>query len=641
MRYLYFSVLRVSLLYRNKSHWLFLTGGLTLYDENQEVVKMSVDISVVVVYFGFLISIGYFFRKFASNSTGDYFAGGGKMLWWMVGSTAFMTQFSAWTFTGAAGKAFTDGWTITILFFANAVGYLMNYLFFAERFRQLRVVTPMEAIRLRFGKVNEQVFTWMNIIPSVLSAAIWLNGLAIFVAAVFKVPMTYTIMATGGVVLLMSLTGGAWAVIASDFMQMVTIMAVTVISTVVAIVKGGGVTQLLHDGMPANPIMGTGINHFSLFVVWIIFIMLKQFFGTNSIVGGAYRYFAAKDSKNAKKAAGLACILMAIGPLVWFFPAWYVAGHYPDISTWGLENLGGKVKDAAYLIFVRNEMPVGMVGLMMAAIFSATMSSMDSALNRNAGIVVKNFYLSVLKPEAGDKELLKVGRWLTLFFGLLIISVALILASLKNLSLFNATMYIGSLIAFPMLVPSLLGFFVKKTPDWAPWATIAVGIVISYIAGVVLTPEIVEKTLGLSVPFSGREASDLKVVLGIAGHIFITGGFFLTTKLFFKGYKTEKRQEEVNLFFGNMETEVISCDIECAGIDCDQRSILGKLIMTFAGGISLLSSVPNPLYGRLVFLAIAAIVFIVGYALNKAAGPKKVQETKPATEANPEGEVVV
>jgi Na+/proline symporter len=594
---------------------------------------MSVDISVIIVYFGFLISIGYFFRKFASNSTSDYFSGGGKMLWWMVGSTAFMTQFSAWTFTGAAGKAFTDGWTITIIFFANAVGYLMNYLYFAEKFRQLRVVTPMEAIRLRFGKVNEQVFTWMNIIPSILSAAIWLNGLAIFVAAVFNIPMSYTIIATGGVVLLMSVTGGAWAVIASDFMQMVTIMAVTVISTIVAIVKGGGVTQLLHDSMPERPIVGTGVNHFSLFVVWIIFILLKQFFSTNSIVGGAYRYFAAKDSKNAKKAAGLACILMAIGPLVWFFPSWYVAGHYPDISTWGLENLGGKVKDAAYLIFVKNEMPVGMVGLMMAAIFSATMSSMDSALNRNAGIVVKNFYLSVLKPKATDKELLKVGKWLTLVFGIVIILVSLVLASLEHLSLFNATMYIGSLVAFPMLVPSLLGFFIKKTPDWAPWATIAVGVVVSYLAGILITPELVEKTLGLSTPFTGREASDLKVVLGIAGHIFITGGFFLMTQLFFKGYKTKEREEEVNLFFGNMNTEVISCDIECAGIDCDQRTILGKLIMTFACGIALLMFVPNPLGGRMVFLAIAAIVFIVGYALNKAAGPKKAKEVAVPDEA--------
>ncbi|MGL5354133.1 MAG: hypothetical protein ACRDA5_12540, partial [Clostridium sp.] len=80
-------------------------------------VKM-IDILVVGVYFIFLIAIGFLFKSF-TKSTSDYFRGGGKMLWWMVGSTAFMTQFSAWTCTGAAGKAFTDGWSVAIIFFAN------------------------------------------------------------------------------------------------------------------------------------------------------------------------------------------------------------------------------------------------------------------------------------------------------------------------------------------------------------------------------------------------------------------------------------------------------------------------------------------------------------------------------------------
>ena len=109
-------------------------------------------------YFVFLIVIGWIFRTFSSN-TSDYFKGGGKMLWWMVGSTAFMTQFSAWSFTGAAGKAFSNGLSVMMIFLGNALGYFFNYLFFAAKSRQVRVVTPIEGIRLRFGKVNEQVFT--------------------------------------------------------------------------------------------------------------------------------------------------------------------------------------------------------------------------------------------------------------------------------------------------------------------------------------------------------------------------------------------------------------------------------------------------------------------------------------------------
>ena len=74
---------------------------------------------------------------------------------------------------------------VAIIFIANAFGYLMNYLYFAPKFRQLRVVTVIEAIRMRFGKVNEQVFTWSGMPNSVISAGIWLNGLAIIASGIF------------------------------------------------------------------------------------------------------------------------------------------------------------------------------------------------------------------------------------------------------------------------------------------------------------------------------------------------------------------------------------------------------------------------------------------------------------------------
>ena len=71
---------------------------------------------VIAGYFLLIIGIGFAFKSMAKNSTSDYFRGGGRMLWWMVGSTAFMAQFSAWTFTGAAGKAFSDGFAISLVF---------------------------------------------------------------------------------------------------------------------------------------------------------------------------------------------------------------------------------------------------------------------------------------------------------------------------------------------------------------------------------------------------------------------------------------------------------------------------------------------------------------------------------------------
>ncbi|HRP05860.1 MAG TPA: hypothetical protein PLV87_13190, partial [Opitutaceae bacterium] len=118
------------------------------------------DYAVLAFYFAYMLAISWVFRRFVTNVS-DYFRGGGKAVWWMVGVSAFMMAFSAWTFTGAASKAYTDGWPITAIYVANAIGFFLNALYFAPRFRQLRVITSVEAIRQRFGRASEQVFMWL------------------------------------------------------------------------------------------------------------------------------------------------------------------------------------------------------------------------------------------------------------------------------------------------------------------------------------------------------------------------------------------------------------------------------------------------------------------------------------------------
>lgn len=590
---------------------------------------MDLNILIIIIYFVFLIAIGWVFRSL-TKSTSDYFRGGGQMLWWMVGASAFMTQFSAWTFTGAAGKAYNDGLAVALIFVANAFGYLMNYLYFAPKMRQLRVVTVIDAVRLRFGSKNEQVFAWLNIPTTIVQAGIWLNALAIITTAVLDVDMTTTIIITGLVVLVMSVTGGAWAVIASDFMQMVVIMAVTLICAVMGIVEAGGIAPVI-ERFPRDFVAGSDLNYFSVFAIWAVFIFIKQFAINNNMLH-AYRYLAAKDSSNARKGALLACVLMIIGPFIWFIPSWFLAGTGVDMNQLHPE-MGSKAADAVYLVFVELYMPAGMVGLLLAAMFAATMSSMDSGLNRNAGILVKNFYEPLLRPRATEKELLLVSKITSAIFGGMIILVALFINSLKGLSLFDAMMYVGALLSFPMIIPGLFGFFIKKTPDWAGWGTLAVGGLVSYFVGFVLQAQHVEQFFGLDVAFTSREWSDLSIAISLMAHLVITGGFFCLSVFFYRGLEAG-RQQDVDKFFHNLDTPLVNESTEQQQLDNRQRVLLGRMISVLGVFIMALVAIPNPFWGRMVFLACGFIVFAVGLLLFNAVDKSYEQDALPKGATN-------
>ena len=571
---------------------------------------MDLNTAVVIIYFVFLIIIGWAFRNLTKN-TSDYFRGGGNVLWWMVGASAFMTQFSSWTFTGAAGKAYNDGLAVALLFVGNALGFFFNYLYFAPRFRQMRVVTVVEALRLRFGKKNEQVFAWVNMFTTSISASIALSGLAIITSTIFNFDMQTTIIATGLVVLVMSVTGGAWAVIASDFMQMIVIVSVTIACAAVGLYQAGGLMPII-DNFPNDFVSGSNLNYMSIFYIWAFSIFLKQIGLTNNILY-SYRYLIAKDSSHARKGALLACGLMTLGPVIWFIPSWFMAGSGVDIASMYPE-LGAKYYEASYLAFVKLYMPAGMIGLLIAAMFAATMSSIDSGLNRNAGIFVKNFFQPVMAPNISETKLMIVSRIVTIAFGVLIISLALFLNSQKELSLFDAMLYMSALLGFPQMIPSFLGFFIRKTPDWAAWATIVVGAIVSYCIAVLLQPIHLYSLFGITEEFTKREWTDLVVAISLFSHIIFTGGFFCLTTLFYKGLK-QPREEAVERFFTNKNTPLIRDENEHAHLDNRQRILLGRTVAIAGMFVMAMMVIPNPLWGRLVFLLCGGAVFFVGVLL--------------------------
>ncbi len=213
-------------------------------------------------------------------------------------------------------------------------------------------------------------------------------------------------------------------------------------------------------------------------------------------------------------------------------------------------------------------------------------------------------------------------------FGIAIILVALFINSLKGLSLFDTMMYVGALIGFPMTIPAFCGFFIKKTPDWAGWGTLVVGGFVSYIVGFVINAEMVQNWFGLE-PLTGREWSDLKVAIGLMSHLVFTAGFFVLTTLFYKPLP-EERQRSVDQFFENLATPLVSESMEQQKLDNKQRRMLGSLIAIAGVGVMAMFVLPNPLWGRFVFIGCGAIVLTVGLLLVKAVD-EKLEQSPTAT----------
>ncbi|MFA3791900.1 transporter [Aliiglaciecola sp. SL4] len=586
---------------------------------------MLYEYIVIAGYFTLVIGIGFTFKKMAANSTSDYFRGGGRMLWWMVGSTAFMAQFSAWTFTGGAGKAFTDGFSISLVFFANTFAYFCGWAFFAARFRQMRVDTPTEGIKRRFGHQNEQFFSWALIAFSFINAGVWLNALGVFTSVVFDADVSTTIIATGLTVLFVSVLSGAWGVVASDFVQTLVVAVISVACAIIALINVGGPTAMIEN-FPVDFVMGPDMNYGLILVATFVFFLAKQMI-TIMNMHDSFRFLNAKDSDNARKAALLAMVLMGVGSIIWFIPPWASATLYPDAAA-AYPELGNKAADAVYLVFTRNAMPVGTVGLLLAGLFAATMSSMDSALNKNSGIFVRSIYqpfLTKRNKDVSDKHMLTISQIVSFISGILVIAVALFFKSLKELSLFDLMMNVSTMIQVPLLIPLIFGLFIKKTPQWAPWATVVVGLFVSWFAANIFTPQVLADLLGMEQEFTRRESIDINLMITIGGHLLITASFFCLSSLFYSE-KKDQHISERELFFEDLEMPFIA-DFEQDEFDRQQRSKLGSMVMYMGVGVFAMMLIPNPMWGRLVFVCCALTILTVGFLLKRSASSKKVVST--------------
>ncbi|MFG0247683.1 MAG: hypothetical protein ACF8OB_02260 [Phycisphaeraceae bacterium JB051] len=558
---------------------------------------MSIEVVTIIVYLLLMLIIGMAVQRL-NNNVSDYFRNGCRGQWWLVGASAFMTMFSAWTFTGAAGVAFTAGFSAMIIFVANVVGFTLNGLFLAPWFRQLRATTAPEVICNRFGVTTQQFYAWASLPTGLLYSSLHLYGLSIFSSAVFGLPINAVIIGVGVVVLIYATTGGSWAVMSSDFLQFLILMPMTLLLAFLSIKACGGLggffelidqQGLTTDFQVLNDPSRFGGQKFSL--LWGLAISLQLIFGANTL-NSAPRYFAVKDGREARKAAFLAAIMMLLGSAVWFIPPMVGRLLFADeINAIGITTPA----EAAYAVTSMKLLPVGMTGLMVVAIFSATMSSMDSGLNRNAAIFTNDIYPAWCKLRGKkplqDKALLRLGQLYSLILGVVIICLATYFANTSTDGIFVIMNNIGALLGLPLAAPTLLGIFVKRVPWWSAIFSACCSLCVSAYS----------LTLAEPMLFHVKVFTIMSV-----------GAVSFLATIPFWSTSTQAYRQKVAAFFKQMYTPIDFEKEVGQANDSTQLRIVGMFALIIGLLIHLLCFVPNPMSDRLGIVFVGMTLVIIG-----------------------------
>ncbi len=614
------------------------------------------DYISIVFYFAFVIGVGVVFSR-RNKNTSDYFRGGGIMPWWMAGVSAWMASFSAWTFTGAAGKIYQSGPYVLLLYFSSIATYVIILVFTCYRFRRMRSVTPMEAIRARYGAATQQFVTWIRLPFLMFFGGVGLNAVGVFMSGAFGVELPIVIVVLGCMVTFVSLVGGAFGVAASDFVQMFLVVTVTLVISAFALCQPavGGFSGLL-DKVPASHFHWGEIARPEFIMFWFLALTFNNIFGQNSMEMSA-KYLMARSDAHARKMVLFPLIGTIVGPLLWILPPMVASVVHPG----GLGHIFPTLshpEEGAFLVTAHDVLPAGMLGLLIAGIFGATLSNLDASVNQGVGILVRNFYLPVINPKCSEKELLILSKCCTAAFGLLIINLGLVISQQRSAGLFDFLNQFGVGLWLPLAVPMCLGLFYKRTPPWSGWATALVGLVTSFAimllvkAQAVLDPAStkfvvhiqiwIESHLhvtlptiaglvgwipGLAAPLRLEETTQAFLIATAFGVIVVCVAWYFFTSLF---YESSAAEYKANLeeFFWRLKKPIEDMTVEQVKENTKVVGAIGWLCMIFGGFVLLLLIVPNAGAKRLAFLFSGGCIFGVGWLLRKVA--KRAENRKPS-----------
>jgi SSS family solute:Na+ symporter len=590
-----------------------------------------IDFGIVLVYLLFVLTVGVVFRR-SSKTTSDYFRAGGAMPWWITGASAWIAGFSAWTFTGAAGKVYETGLLVLVLYYGNIVGLGLIYFFMSTRFRRMRVTSWMEGVRHRFGPLTENLYTWIKVPLLLLFSGVGLNAIGIFIASVTHIQLNQILIVLGVVVTLVSASGGAMAILASDFVQMFLVVTITLVVALLTLnlPQIGGLTGLLAK-VPPYHFHWTQLARPEPLIFWSVAVVAQGVL-TATNMESSPMYLMSKSDRDARRMVLIPIVGSLISPLIWFIPPMAATILHPNLAA---EFPALKAPhEAAFVAVAMQVMPTGLIGLLMSAMLGATLTSMDAGVNKGAGVFVRSFYLPRVKPNATEQELLKVSKVCTLMFGAIIVLIAIEFNAFRTNNLFDLVNQLSASLSAPLAIPLVLGLLYKRTPSWSAWSTALVGFACSLLINGFARPEMFQQLLGYRDALSKTEATDMMLGCTVIVTFTVSIAWFFFTTLFYER-DAKANRESIEEFFTELATPVIENAREDSRYETGIYSTLGRLCCAYGCFVLGLILIPNSVVGRLCFAFCGGAITCAGMVLlavhkSKKAGLVLLQEMKPA-----------
>lgn len=398
-----------------------------------------VNYTVLVLYLLLMVGVGvYFARK--NKTTDDFFRGGKQVVWWAAGCSIFATMLSSLTFTGLPSKAFAQDWVYAVgNMMIPVVAFVAVYVALPF-YRRIDATSAYEYLEKRFSRAVRMVgslfFTLFHIFR--MAVVMSLTGLAL-AAATPLTPMQCVLL-MGALSILYCAMGGIEAVIWTDTIQTFVLLGGAILAFII-LVSGidGGFSGFLERAGEADKFR---VAHFhwdvtsAQIALWIIIIggigqNLSSYTADQAVV---QRYMTTPDAKLAARSIWTNAVLSVFATFLFFGLGSALFAFYqshpgkldPTITT-----------DQILPLFITQEMPIGLAGLIVAGIFAAAQSTVSTSMNSTATTVVTDF-LRPMRACQSDRGYLVAARVVTVLIGVLGTVFGVVFVNPEIRSLFDA-----------------------------------------------------------------------------------------------------------------------------------------------------------------------------------------------------------